>query len=415
MSECPRNMKELRSHLIATFSAQKVNVAIGYKSSEIEYGENLGMFVVGKLPKSSVIPSIQRSVILSGGLSTLLFMFARVVELSTSPKMHSSALYLLLKIAHSNGELLAEFEEKKYFNLIAHVFKHPRCSKSGGILKAIMDVACGTSLITKKAADDEQFHIAFHSNVCIQHPKLLMAILEHYSSLSIWVEDQQENVLDLLFYSLLSMIREKHPNRKLNLSLMIGLGFLDKLMRFCKIYLTNSTQAILITKSSAEYIVSLISSLSSVHTDEFLNEIIQLLLLMHHPSESFVTHDRAKFYFLLAGTKPVKTKKLNISINTKYFGLSTKIREKSTETPASPTFAAKTAAREHHISDLDNASLENFQRLQRSISMDVRSLDLADRRTCKILIYKVSYDTFLNNFYFQPIHDHPRLPYNLAQ
>lgn len=385
MSECARNLKELRNHLIITYSAEKTNSAIAYKSPEFEYGENLGMFVVGKPPKSSAIPSIHRSVILSGGISTLLFMFGRVVELSSSPKMHSSALYLLLKIAHSNGELLAEFEEKKYFNLIAHVFKHQKCSKGGGMLKAIMDVACGNTLIVRKSADEEQFHIATHSNVSIQHPKLLLAILEHYSSLSIWVEDQQENVLDLLFYSILVMIRDKHPNRRLNFKLMIDLGFLDKIMRFCKIYLTNSTHAILITKSSANSIVHLIRLLSTEPTIEFLNEIIQLLLLMHHPSESFVTHDRAKFYFLLAATKPVKTKKLNISINTKYFGLRTKIREKSSETPSSPTFSIKSATKKHHISEIDNASLENFQKLQRSISMDVRSLDFADRRNCNFL------------------------------
>ena len=328
---------KLKSSVLVVYSANCTNTAIGFKKSDKEFGKPLGMIVLGKIPKSANVASIYRSIVLSGGLSTLIFLFARTVELTNVPETQAKALYILLKMAYSNNHLFAEFEQKKFFNLIAHVFKNSDCYRGSEMLKSILDVIYGNTLINRKTINHE-YQINEHSNLNIQSPGLLLMLLENFS---IFVPENRKEIptLDLLFKSLLVVVREKHPYRDLNRQCLVDHNFLEKLLNFCKIYLSNSSNAIEITKVTAQAITELIKMLIKDSPNLWtLSEMIKLLLLMHHPSESFVTHDRSKFYFILSGIKPTKQNKLNLSINPINQIFSTKIRGKnSVVVPTSPT------------------------------------------------------------------------------
>lgn len=327
--ESEERLMKLKANVIAIYSAGKTKAAIGF--NEGDHGKTLEMFIIGKIPESLTVNSLARSVQLCGGLSTLLFLFARTVEITEDPETQSKALYILLRMSHSNNHLYSEFEQKNIFNLIAHVFKHSNCYKGPGMLKAILDVTYGGTMFNRRSASDT-YQINEHSELNIQNPKLLLTLLQNFSIF------QSPEVLDLFFKSLMVVVCENHPHNRLNRQCLTDYGLYAKLIEFCKIHLANSVNAISITSATALVIIELLKMLSKDKPVMWsMEELQKLLLLMHHPSESFVTHDRSKFSFILAGSKPQKSNKLNLSSvnSSKYFNFSIKIRSTSTN-PTSP-------------------------------------------------------------------------------
>ena len=325
---------KLKSNVLVIYSAGKANGAIGYKTGD--HGRSIEMFTIGEIPSSSAISSLARAIQLSGGVSTILFLFARTIEMTADPFTQSSALYVLLKMSYENNHLFAEFEQKNLFNLISHVFKHSNCYRGPGVLKAILDVVYGGTIFIG-SGKSEDFLINERSELCIEHPNLLFKLFENFEIFQS-PEKDEANILDLLFKSLMVVVRETHPYKHLNRQCLADYDFHGKLIEFCKIHLANSANSIAISSTTALVIVELMKMLSKDQPVMWtIKEIQKLLLLMHHPSESFVTHDRTKFHFILPGNKPTKSSKLNLSTNkgSKYFNFSIKIRSTSTN-PTSP-------------------------------------------------------------------------------
>lgn len=345
-------MKMLKSNILLTYAVGKSSYATGYLKGD--FGKPLEIFTNGYSPTSLPIKSIARAVYFSGGLSILLFLFARTVELTNDPISQSTALYIFLKMAYSNNFLYAEFEQKKLFNLVAHVFKHGNCYRGPGILKAILDVIYGGTMFNKKSSADE-YQINEKSELNIQNPSLLMKLLANFGIFQTTDQTDACN-LDLLFKSLKVATRESHPYKHINRQCLIEHGFYEKLIEFCKIHLTNSSNSITLTTSTAIVLVDLLKMLSKNPPIWIVSRIQELLMLLHHPSESFITHDRSKFNFIISNQKPLKTNR-NTTIGSKfYFNFSTKIRSTNTSSlPASPTSS--------HRSSINNGSPPKSPRL----------------------------------------------------
>lgn len=334
----------LKSNVLVIYSAGQTRAALGYKNDD--HGKLMEIFTIGKFPSSEAVPSLARSITFCGGLSTLLFLFARTVEITEDPETQSSALFILLKMSYGNNHLYAEFEQKSLFNLIAHVFKHSNCYRGPGMLKAILDVIYGGTMFTRRSNADD-YQINERSELNIKHPQLLLKLLENFDIFQSHSKTET-NVLDLLFKSLMVVVRESHLYKNLNRQCLADHDFYAKLVKFCKTHLANSANSIAITSTTALVIVELLKMLSKDQSVMWtIEEIQKLLLLMHHPSESFVTHDRTKFHFVLPGNKPMKTSKLSLSSakSSKYFNFSIKIRSTSTTAtpvPKSPTSPPRT-------------------------------------------------------------------------
>ena len=325
----------LKANVLAIYSTSKTNAALGYKIGD--HGKLFEMYINGKIPQSSAVPSLARSIQLSGGLSTLLFLFARTVEMTENSITQSNALYVFLKMSYGNNLLYSEFEQKNLFNLVAHVFKHSNCYRGPGMLKAILDVIYGGTMFSKRSRTDD-YQINERSELNIQNPKLLLQLLQNFNIFQS-AEKNETSILDLLFKSLMVVVRNNHPCKNLNRQCLADHGFYENLIEFCKIHLANSANSIAITSTTALIIVELLKMLSrDTPTMWNMNEIQKLLLLLHHPSESFVTHDRTKFHFILPGSKPQKLSKLSLASakSSKYFNFSIKIRSTSGTTATSP-------------------------------------------------------------------------------
>uniref|UniRef100_A0A182Q0B6 Lysosomal-trafficking regulator n=1 Tax=Anopheles farauti TaxID=69004 RepID=A0A182Q0B6_9DIPT len=253
--------------------------------------QNVGLMAfVGKL-RVTENESLQRSLLTAGGVSVMLVCFARVVEISDQSTLHVTALKLLLRIAHCNHDFFNEFVQCNYLELIGIVLKSKQCHKDVALVVALLEVAFDQAIVTKRA---DQYRVLTTSTARIRYPGMITFLLENFQ---IWI-DQSEEVLDLLLATLATATRDKHPGMMYNCQRLQDGSLVAALIDFCRVNFVIPAKTVKISRKAADLLVSLIAILSPTPPKvALLNEIMELLLLMHKPTDSYVTHDRQKFYF----------------------------------------------------------------------------------------------------------------------
>lgn len=234
---------------------------------------------------------------------TLYSSFSQVVELSGTATTQALALDLLLQLGHSDAQLYTEFVRQDYLALIGYVVKSDHCSKSVQLLRSIVNNACSQPLISRKG---DGLHVNDNTTACLVYPRLLLSVLQRYSD---WHRSgtTHSDVLDMLFRCILALSRDKHPQRDFNMEQLQSSGLLRALLNLCKVYVIESPNPVHISPYAAECFVQILAVFAgSPPAPSLLDEIMKLLLLLHKPSECYVTHDRAGFYFLLTPQLPVK-------------------------------------------------------------------------------------------------------------
>ncbi|XP_075162277.1 lysosomal-trafficking regulator mauve [Haematobia irritans] len=375
------SMKLLRESRILCYSASQPEMMMAYDASlELDnaaYGRPYGIMRYGELLRNE-LQSLQTSTILCGGLSNLLYLFARIVEITPNPSTQSMALDILLTIAFSESQLYTEFQRNDYISLIGYVIKTEKCSKDCQLLRSIVNNACSQALIVKKG---DVLHINETTIATIVYPRLLTSILHRYSD---WHRSgaQHSDVLDMLFQCILALTREKHPQRDFNIEQFNKEGLMRELLNLFKVYVIESPNPVFISKKAAECFVNIISVFAGSPPKPFLlDEVMKLLLLLHKPSECYITHDRSKFYFLLTPEKPIKEKSsLSSAAN---FGRNFKqnvSKRSQAGVAAKPLDATNAKASSNSPnSDADaarrQARINRLRKLHRSLSSYKRPLD----------------------------------------
>lgn len=318
----------LRDHLIAVFSAHNPTVLLGYNANErSDEGEQMGLITFGCPATVKPIASLQSAAILCGGLSPLLYLFARIVELSACELLQSAALSFLLRTAYTHSSLFTEFVRKDYISLIGPIIKSTKCVKGIYLLNSIMEAACDQPILTKRG---ETFHVIPNTNACIHYADLLVAVINRYSD---WhTPGTNATVIEVLLTALQTLVREKHPKQNLNIIRLTRAGLVPALLHFCKFYLVGIPQPVHLSQVAAMSLVNLISIFAGAPpSSSLLDDIVKVLLLLHRPSDSFITHDRSKFYFLLSSQPVVRQKRLSLPLPTRRLSLTMrKERKKGT-------------------------------------------------------------------------------------
>ncbi|XP_053670870.1 lysosomal-trafficking regulator [Anopheles nili] len=271
--------------------------------------QNIGLMTFGGKLRLTENESLQSSLLAAGGVPIMLICFARVVEISEDATLHVAALKLLLRVAHSNNEFFNEFVQCNYLELIGIVLKSKKCHKDIGLLTTLLEVAFDQPIVAKR---DDQYRVLTSSIARIRYPGMITFLLENFH---IWIE-QSEEVLDLLLTTLATATRDKHPGMMYNCHRLQDASLVPALIDFCRVNFVIPAKTVKISRKAADLLVSLIAILSPTPPKvALLNEIMELLLLMHKPTDSYVTHDRQKFYF---------------NISPQQFGSSGKRSEKTT-------------------------------------------------------------------------------------
>ncbi|XP_058449976.1 lysosomal-trafficking regulator [Malaya genurostris] len=279
----------LHRSYVGCLAAHKPDVFIATKSG---YGKiSLGILSFSPRLTPRENSSLQKSILLSGGISTILFAFARIVELSDSARIHANGLTLLLRVAHDNHDFYNEFVQRDLLELVGIVLKNRKCQKEICVLAAFLEVAFDQPILTRRS---DTYCVLVNSVARVRYPELIIFFFENFP---IWIE-RSEEVLNLVFDVLITVTREKHPGMVYNCKRLAGAGLVPTLIDFCRINFVIPQKTVKISRSAADSLVALISVLSNTPPKiSLLKEIIELLLLMHKPTDSYVTHDRQKFYF----------------------------------------------------------------------------------------------------------------------
>ncbi|XP_055527786.1 lysosomal-trafficking regulator [Wyeomyia smithii] len=279
----------LHRYHVGCFVAHKPDVFISTKPGQSKIALGMVSFSPHLVPKENY--SLQRSILFSGGISAVLFAFARIVELSDSAHTHANGLTLLLRIAHDNYDFYNEFVHRDLLELVGIVLKNKKCHKDICVLAAFLEAAFDQPVLTRRA---ETYCVLVNSTARIRYPEIITFFFENFQ---IWIE-RSEEVLNLVFDVLITATRDKHPGMNYNCKRLASAGLVPTLIDFCRINFVIPPKTVKISRSSAESLVALISVLSNTPPKiSLLKEIIELLLLMHKPTDSYVTHDRQKFYF----------------------------------------------------------------------------------------------------------------------
>ncbi|XP_016976748.2 lysosomal-trafficking regulator [Drosophila rhopaloa] len=303
-------MRQLRQARVLVYTAQQPELVMSYDASqELDmacYGQPYGHMLYGELQQHQP-QTLQSATSLSGGLSTLLYLFARIVELTGNANTQSLALDLLLQVAHADAQLYTEFQRQDYLALIGYVIKSEKCSKDVQLLRSIVNNACSQALISRKG---DTLNVNDNTMATLVYPRLLLAVLQRYSD---WHRSgaTHSDVLDMLFRCILALTRDKHPQRDFNMEQLQKAGLLGALLNLCKVYVIESPSPVQISPFAAECFVQILAVFAGSPPDSsMLDEIMKLLLLLHKPSECYVTHDRSHFYFLLTSQQPAKERSL---------------------------------------------------------------------------------------------------------
>ncbi|XP_011180583.2 lysosomal-trafficking regulator isoform X2 [Zeugodacus cucurbitae] len=355
------SMRALYESRLLVYTAESPDIVMGF-NNEVNAKEGsvssaarvYGLILYGELIQNH-LRSIQATTLLCGGLSTQLYLFARIVELSSNSLSQYMALDIFLNIALSDSQLYAEFLRINYMSLIGYVVKTDRCTKDVHLLRSILNNACSQAIINKKG---DTLEICENTTAIVVYPQLIISILHRYSD---WHRSgvEHSDVLDMLFHCILALTREKHPQRDLNLEQLSEAGLLKELLNLCKVYVIESPNPVYISKSAAESFVAILSVFAgSPPSTSLMDEIMKLSLLLQKPSECYITHDRSKFYFLLTPLAPVKERSTAVS---SFDRVTTPFRRKSKR--ERPGIAKPTVSVDK--SDLNAKQNERIKRLRR--------------------------------------------------
>lgn len=327
ISDAARCQQILRENLAVFFSACDPITAIGFDGSAAP-GRRIACWANGRVGVAAAsvtrpIRSLQTAIVLCGGISTLCYLFARVVEqCPTAEHLQAATLAFVLRTIHTNSALYTEFTRVDGMRLLSPVIRSTRCRRGDPLLGAILDIACDQAVLTSRrtagtsaatssatqtaASDDERTPLAgaAHVNVtttaCVVHAGLLVTVIRRYAD---WHTAQRPNgsVIETLLGVIQALVREKHPRQAINQRRFADAGLVPALLHFCKFHLVGGIEsAVPLSVAAAQTMVGLVSTFAGAPpAATLLDEIVKVLLLLHQPSDSFITHDRSKFYYLV--------------------------------------------------------------------------------------------------------------------
>ncbi|XP_011866548.1 PREDICTED: lysosomal-trafficking regulator isoform X3 [Vollenhovia emeryi] len=242
--------------------------------------------------------------ILVGGVPVFSYLFARVVELSSTEEEQALALSIILHLVRSDSELLNQYRSDGGTSLILRVLESSRCHAGRHILKAILDAACDSSIIIKDIGSGNH-SVSQNCEAVIIDPGLIKGALTAWRA---WVK---YDTLNLLLQALLLLLRDQHSHREFNASQLNRVGVVDTILTLCKehfMYEMHEEENTVLDSNTGIAIVELMRALMGAPPEfAHLVAITDYLVLVHQASETYVTHSRHNIYFMLPQLKERNT------------------------------------------------------------------------------------------------------------
>uniref|UniRef100_A0A8C4L654 Lysosomal trafficking regulator n=1 Tax=Equus asinus asinus TaxID=83772 RepID=A0A8C4L654_EQUAS len=215
-----------------------------------------------------------------GGTGVFVFLFARVVELSSCEETQALALRVILSLIKYNQQRMCELEN---------------CNGLSVIHQILLEGCCGEDII--HINENGEFTLDVESNAIIQDVKLLEELLLDWK---IWNKAEQ-GVWETLLAALEVLIRADHHQQMFNIKQLLKAQVVHHFLLTCQVVQEHKEgQLTSLPREVCKSFVKIIAEVLGSPPDlELLTIIFNFLLAVHPPTNTYVCHNPTNFYFSL--------------------------------------------------------------------------------------------------------------------
>uniref|UniRef100_G3TZW2 Lysosomal-trafficking regulator n=1 Tax=Loxodonta africana TaxID=9785 RepID=G3TZW2_LOXAF len=230
-----------------------------------------------------------------GGTGIFVFLFARVVELSSCEETQALALRVILALTKYNQQRIHELENCNGLSMIHQVLIKQKCIVGFHILKTLLEGCCGENII--HVTENGEFQLDVESNAIIQDVKLLEELLFDWK---IWNKAEQ-GVWETLLAALEVLIRADHHQQMFNMKQLLKARVVHHFLLTCQVLQEHKEgQLTSMPREVCRSFVKIIAEVLGSPPDlELLTIIFNFLLAVHPPTNTYVCHNPTNFYFSL--------------------------------------------------------------------------------------------------------------------
>ncbi|XP_010132302.1 PREDICTED: lysosomal-trafficking regulator [Buceros rhinoceros silvestris] len=230
-----------------------------------------------------------------GGTGAFVFLFARVVEISSCEDTHALALQLILSLTKYNQQRIQEMDNCNGYSMIRRVLIKPKCIVGFCMLKTLLEGCCSDEILYINA--NRQFMLDTDSSAVIQDVQLLEKLLLDWK---IWSKAKQ-GVWETLLAALEILIRANHHQQMFNIKQLLKAQVVHHFLLTCQVLQEHKEGhfASLSQEVCRSFVKIIEEVLGSPPDLELLTLVFNFLLAVHPPTNTYVCHNPTNFYFSL--------------------------------------------------------------------------------------------------------------------
>ncbi|XP_006746210.1 lysosomal-trafficking regulator [Leptonychotes weddellii] len=230
-----------------------------------------------------------------GGTGIFVFLFARVVELSSCEETQALALRVILSLTKYNQQRIHELENCNGLSMIHQVLIKQKCIVGFHVLKTLLEGCCGEDII--HVNENGELKLDVESNAIIQDVKLLEELLLDWK---IWNKAKQ-GAWEMLLAALEVLIRADHHQQVFNIKQLLKAQVVHHFLLTCQVLQEHKEgQLTSMPREVCRSFVKIIAEVLGSPPDlELLTVIFNFLLAVHPPTNTYVCHNPTNFYFSL--------------------------------------------------------------------------------------------------------------------
>ncbi|XP_009864126.1 PREDICTED: lysosomal-trafficking regulator-like, partial [Apaloderma vittatum] len=164
-----------------------------------------------------------------GGTGAFVFLFARVVEISSCEDTQALALQLILSLTKYNQQRVQEMDNCNGYSMIHRVLVKPKCIVGFCMLKTLLEGCCSDEILYLN--ENGQFALDTDSTAVIKDVQLLEKLLLDWK---IWSKAKQ-GVWETLLASLEILIRANHHQQMFNIKQLLKAQVVHHFLLTCQV------------------------------------------------------------------------------------------------------------------------------------------------------------------------------------
>uniref|UniRef100_A0A3Q3VK87 Uncharacterized protein n=1 Tax=Mola mola TaxID=94237 RepID=A0A3Q3VK87_MOLML len=217
------------------------------------------------------------------------------VELSDCESTQALALRVLLSLSKFNQHRIHEMDCYHGYSMIHQVLIKSKCIVGYHMLKTLLDGCCSCPILI--LGEDGQFRLDTESVAVVQDIRLLSDVLLDWK---IWAKAEC-GVWETLLTALEILIRVHHPHQVFNIRQFLKAEVVHRFLLTCQVLQEHRDEHLTaIPQDVCLSFVKIIQEVLGSPPDmDLLKLIYNFLLAVHPPTNTYVCHTPASFYFTL--------------------------------------------------------------------------------------------------------------------